>query len=309
MKIYILSLKRSVERRKNILQQFKKYNIDNYEFIDAYDWSNLDDIKFLEKNYDFSKAKTFFYPLNIAEIACAMGHIKICKKILDKKDFERSLIIEDDAILTNDFAKIKDIELKNDNIDILFLGVHTSLAPNEEYNNRHRYDSKRIHLHKQILKLLKNKEKEIVKNLYNKNDMYIYDEENFYINHIKFKKLNNVMYQSEILWGMYAYSPNRRACEIILKNLPVYISSDNWLSFCFLYENEKLNIFKSQKDIIKHPIVYINRETEIQKNNYYPGFLEKIEDCDKYDKIFRFYIKNQCYEKLTKKFLKDFNKK
>ncbi len=42
-KVYIVNLKNSTERRKNILSELKKQNIKNFQIIDAVDGKKLQD--------------------------------------------------------------------------------------------------------------------------------------------------------------------------------------------------------------------------------------------------------------------------
>jgi len=58
MKIFVINLKKDKEKLNNILLQFKKYNITDYEIIEAVQGSQLTDEELLEK-YDKIGQKEF----------------------------------------------------------------------------------------------------------------------------------------------------------------------------------------------------------------------------------------------------------
>ena len=83
-KIYVINLKRETKRRKNIIEELKKQNIQNFEIIDAIDGEkiNKSDLDLL-----ISKNNKFINPINTnmnaAEICCSLSHIKVYKKFIE----------------------------------------------------------------------------------------------------------------------------------------------------------------------------------------------------------------------------------
>lgn len=135
MKIYVISLSGS-PRRDKINQQLDSKKI-TYEFIDAIDKNTItnDDIS---KVYD-SKAcyNRHNRHLVTAEIACFMSHIKAWKIISENND--PAIILEDDAILTDNFNFLSDI-LSNKNIvntDVILLGQSKKRPADEKKHFLH----------------------------------------------------------------------------------------------------------------------------------------------------------------------------
>jgi len=112
IKIFIVHYKKLTERKLFILEQFKKHNITNFEFIEKYDRDNIDenDKMLFVENYD----KT--------QIAISLSHIYVYSEIFMK--YENALILEDDAVLNNNFIEILNKYIENTPIDydMLFIG-------------------------------------------------------------------------------------------------------------------------------------------------------------------------------------------
>lgn len=91
MKIFVINLARSSERRVSIEQQLSLLQLD-YEIVEAVDGSQL--------NYDeiVKHTKTLNYAVTSGEIGCALSHIKIYRKIVSN-NIPFALILEDDAQL------------------------------------------------------------------------------------------------------------------------------------------------------------------------------------------------------------------
>ncbi len=102
-KIFVISLKRSQDRRKSISKQLNNLGLA-FEFVDAVDGSALN-------NYHLSKysasASTMAMGRELlpAEIGCALSHLSIYHKIIDE-GLERVIIFEDDTVINNDFPAI-----------------------------------------------------------------------------------------------------------------------------------------------------------------------------------------------------------
>lgn len=104
MKIFVISLKNSVERRKNISEQLGKLGLD-FSFFDAYlgkDFYNNPEY------YDDKKAKKHIHrSLKAGEVGCALSHNAIYKTIV-KEHIPYALILEDDVVLEDNLVKILD---------------------------------------------------------------------------------------------------------------------------------------------------------------------------------------------------------
>lgn len=105
--IYYINLDRRVDREKNMINQFKKHNIENYTRISAVDYRNLKNLF----NGSFSiNDKTFYYknncdlrfkkrsPQTLGTIACVLSHLKTLY-IAKQKNLDYVIIMEDDISL------------------------------------------------------------------------------------------------------------------------------------------------------------------------------------------------------------------
>ena len=104
MKIFVISLKNSAKRRKAITSQMKKMDLD-FEFVDAVD-GRLGLPKKYEPMVNRKLAKKRLGgDLSDGEIACALSHALVYKKIVDEK-IKNSIVLEDDCIIDNYFAEM-----------------------------------------------------------------------------------------------------------------------------------------------------------------------------------------------------------
>jgi beta-1,4-mannosyl-glycoprotein beta-1,4-N-acetylglucosaminyltransferase len=111
MKIFIVHYKKLTERKISILDQFRKYNITNYEFIE------IDRDELYNYNCDI-----FDKNFGNALTAISLSHYSAYQKIIDSH--EEALIFEDDVILCDNFVnKLQQYltQLPSD-YDILFIG-------------------------------------------------------------------------------------------------------------------------------------------------------------------------------------------
>jgi glycosyl transferase family 25 len=105
IKIFVLTLVDEKERINHIIKQMKKFHL-KFEIFYGKRGKHLSkkDIS----NYSESKAfKIEKRALSLDEIACALSHISIYKKIKQLK-CQYSLVLEDDIILKNDFVNVLD---------------------------------------------------------------------------------------------------------------------------------------------------------------------------------------------------------
>jgi len=111
MKFFVIHYKKLTDRKKEVLRQFEKYNIINYEFIEIdRDELGHENISMFKKNYSNS------------QIAISLSHFYAYKEISEKYDC--GLIFEDDIILSDNFVSIFNQYMKQlpRDYDMLFLG-------------------------------------------------------------------------------------------------------------------------------------------------------------------------------------------
>lgn len=124
LKFYIPHYTPLKERKNNIISQLNKYNLTNYEFIEIYDRENIN----LSDCNKFSNIK-------LSEISLFFKNIEIFKKAKE----EIIMILEDDAVLVDDFKNKINFYIKNlpKEWDIIFPGEccsqHVHSIPNKIY--------------------------------------------------------------------------------------------------------------------------------------------------------------------------------
>jgi len=110
MKTFVISLKRSVERRQFMIEQMNRLGLD-YEIFDAIDGQLLTEND-ISHYCDINAVRNpnGYYASN-GTLGCALSHYSVLKKIVEE-GLESALILEDDALLP---LNIKDIlsELEN----------------------------------------------------------------------------------------------------------------------------------------------------------------------------------------------------
>ena len=114
MKIFVLHYTKLVDRKKNIINQFEKYNITDYEFIEKYDKDEItaDESSIFDINYKKSI------------MSLILKHFYVYNEIANNDKYKEALIFEDDAILCDNFIdKLNKYiaELPKD-YDMLFIG-------------------------------------------------------------------------------------------------------------------------------------------------------------------------------------------
>ncbi|OIV47205.1 hypothetical protein BK025_05995 [Sodalis sp. TME1] len=104
MKIFIINLARSVERRESIEKQLNKLHLP-YEFIEAIDGHalTLEEIR--------QHTRPLNYAFKLGEIGCSLSHLKVYREICER-GIPKALILEDDAQLTDDLPLVLN-ELSN----------------------------------------------------------------------------------------------------------------------------------------------------------------------------------------------------
>jgi hypothetical protein len=113
-KIFIINLKRRIDRKIEIINKLNKYCLNNYEFIDAIDGK--------EKNIlnEYDKLKNDTNIVNSGHYGCLLSHIKAITRAKNE-NLKSVLIIEDDVIFSDDFySKINSTLVPK--YDLLYLG-------------------------------------------------------------------------------------------------------------------------------------------------------------------------------------------
>lgn len=112
MKIFVLHYSKLVDRKKSIIEQFKKQNITDYEFIEKYNKEDLcEQDKLLFDNC-----------LTESIISLINKHFYVYKLIAEK--YDNALIFEDDVILNDNFNEILNKYMNQlvKDYDMLFIG-------------------------------------------------------------------------------------------------------------------------------------------------------------------------------------------
>jgi GR25 family glycosyltransferase involved in LPS biosynthesis len=116
MKIFVLHYSKLVERKKHIIEQFKKNSIIDYEFIERYDAG-----KIIEE-----ESNLFTDTYKKETMSLHLKHFYVYKEIAEK--YESGLIFEDDVILCEDFMVFLQSYLSElDDYDMLFIGSGCNL--------------------------------------------------------------------------------------------------------------------------------------------------------------------------------------
>lgn len=127
IKIFIINLERSLDRRKFMERQLQKTNL-NYQFIRAVDSKNLDTSEILQINEN----RLHQQELLPQEIATTYSHAKACQALAASNECEFGLILEDDVILPSSLPQLLkslSTELNRDGVMMLaaYLASKTSI--------------------------------------------------------------------------------------------------------------------------------------------------------------------------------------
>ena len=112
--IFVINLLKDVERKQNIIKEFKKHNITNFEFIEGFN-GNDENI-----NQQYLKYKKNSNIISNGHYGCLLSHIK-CIELAKKRNYEGIIIMEDDIILMDNFKNIID-NIKLPKADIIYFG-------------------------------------------------------------------------------------------------------------------------------------------------------------------------------------------
>ncbi|MBD8129236.1 glycosyltransferase family 25 protein [Pantoea agglomerans] len=114
MKVFVINLARSTERRASMEQQLSLLNLD-YEIVEAVDGSQLSYTDIMRET------KPLNYALSCGEVGCALSHINIYRRMAAEST-PLALILEDDALIDSDTVDaLNEIESLNINIPTVTL--------------------------------------------------------------------------------------------------------------------------------------------------------------------------------------------
>lgn len=218
LKLYVINLPKSVERRKLIEANLQSLGLD-YEIFPAVDGRNLTpDQQSLVKTEDkvylpMAGGRKLLVEdkLSPGEIGCALSHLQVYQRILDSGD-DQAAVIEDDCILTPKFLEALDgISQLPDDWDLVNFSSHVGLR-NWWWAKKYHFGTDSRSMHRQYFQRL---------GLYS-------------------STLNAIFNRRRFLSGMFAYLIRRKACQNLIElGYPVRITSD-YLAGIVAYNNLKL---------------------------------------------------------------------
>jgi GR25 family glycosyltransferase involved in LPS biosynthesis len=147
MKVYVLHSSNLSKRKKHILEQFRKHNIYNFEFIEKFDAREITE----------EESKPFAKDYKRTLMSLFLKHIYVYQLIAKDDSKTPTIIFEDDVILGDDFYEILGIYMNEANgvsdvgyasdardtseYDMLFIGCGYNLHINKEVieENKHIY--------------------------------------------------------------------------------------------------------------------------------------------------------------------------
>lgn len=132
--VYVISLKRSVERRNHAIDQLNSLNVP-FQIIEAVDGYGLSDQDILTNpDYGLWKFGSRTRHLWQGEIGCVLSHFKIYLKMIEE-DIKAVCILEDDIDLMKDFKNFLNYEnLELIDWDIFYLGHHSKYSKREAHS-------------------------------------------------------------------------------------------------------------------------------------------------------------------------------
>ncbi|VDN02504.1 unnamed protein product [Thelazia callipaeda] len=143
-KIYIINLKRRIERKIKMEEKMKLLGFQ-YTFWEATDGSNLDaeplysEVEFLPEFEDPFTGR----PMTTGEIGCFISHYRIWQEVVAKK-LSRVLVFEDDLrfhVNTTDFLAelLQDLDSSKIDWDLIYLGRKILRGDDERWLPNHRH--------------------------------------------------------------------------------------------------------------------------------------------------------------------------
>jgi GR25 family glycosyltransferase involved in LPS biosynthesis len=112
--IFVINLLKDFERKQNIIKEFKKNNITNFEFIEGFDGNDENIYK------EYLKYKKNSNIVSKGHYGCLLSHIK-CIELAKRRNYKGIIITEDDVYLDDNFKNIID-NIKLPESDIIYFG-------------------------------------------------------------------------------------------------------------------------------------------------------------------------------------------
>ena len=202
--IFVVNLKRRPDRKQLIESRLSDLGIMNYEIIEAVDGQELPED--LSEVYDEQTSKHVHRVLKKTEVACALSHINIARKIVEQ-NLDYAIILEDDAEPTVDFKNfIRDFDLEPNKFDFLILG---SFSSNQFFNG-------------------KLKTKESPYKLIEKQSITYLDKIEFNIGNVSIHKTHYPSQKLDYVHGTHGYMLSNAGAKKLLEiNYPVIVEADN----------------------------------------------------------------------------------
>jgi glycosyl transferase, family 25 len=129
--VYVINLKRSIERRNQAIEQLDELGVQ-FKIIEAVDGAEFSEQEIHNKKdfgfWKFGLRSRFLFK---GEIGCVLSHLKIYQKMIDE-DIELACILEDDIEYKKEFKDF--LIFDNLNIvkwDLLFLGHRSQYSKKE----------------------------------------------------------------------------------------------------------------------------------------------------------------------------------
>jgi GR25 family glycosyltransferase involved in LPS biosynthesis len=137
MKIFIINLERRKDKLDRIKERIEKIkNKEEIKIIKAVDGIKINDEYLNNNNYKIHnkwRDKNHKRPIKLGEIGCSLSHYKIWKRIVEE-NIEFAIILEDDAVFSDNYnEKINEIT-KSIDFDMLYLGRKVFNKNEEEVN-------------------------------------------------------------------------------------------------------------------------------------------------------------------------------
>lgn len=117
MDIHIINLARRLDRKTRLIEELKRHEITDYNFIDAIDGKTIDIEKMISEGHDLLKS---------GEYGCYLSHLNIYKSILSSSE-ELHLILEDDIYFSDNFKsrlRKKLHKIEHIDWDIFYVGIN-----------------------------------------------------------------------------------------------------------------------------------------------------------------------------------------
>ena len=115
-RIFYINMEKDADRNEHMIEQFKKFNITNYERVEGVE---LTEVPWISKWRNFNKRDEKYVK---GQLGCRAAHLE-CINISRNRGYNRVLILEDDVIFLQDPSQLltQNHEILND-WDVLYFG-------------------------------------------------------------------------------------------------------------------------------------------------------------------------------------------